>query len=717
MACGLLAASPAIASDEAGLYWIWWGPRWEEAARTEARTSPPALSERAQRRLARAGKAGPDDPANRPAPAGFLEMLQSRGVEIRTASRLLRAVSAPLTEAQRALLAADPDVAELRPVARWTAFPPEPPGPASHPPADAAPGARPAGPQSRWEGRGGAGAGAGSDTLPDPRLLTRADYGPAYRQCEQLGITALHRLGYSGRGVVLCMLDGGFFRGHEVFDRTDVVAAIDFVEGDTTVGFDPTRPQGGYNTRAMNAHGTYTWSTLGGFRAGRHVGPAYRASFALGRTEIVEAEIRLEEDRYVAGLEWADGLGADIVSTSLGYLSFPAQGFAYSYEELDGRTAVTTRAAARLTERGVLLVTAMGNEGPDPGTLITPADAESVCSVGAVDAAGRIFVRSSRGPNARGVVKPDLCARGVTTACASAGPSADVDTAYAAVNGTSLATPLIAGLAALLLEAHPEWSGRPMELLRALRAAGDRAGAPQNIYGYGIPDGLAALGALGPQDPEASLLAVAAAAAGWEESESGSDEDLRDFIPNPGEAGTLRLSLRNPGPFPSRPAWASLVAPPEGITLVGDSVRVEALGPGEAVALPAPLRVRIAEEQAAPASIPLSLRLRTEAGQVYYLAFVLEVFPPVWQTHAYPNPVRPGESVRLDLDLPRAGPVAWRLIDVTGRQRAGPWAAQAATRQARILWTLDRSIPSGVYWLRIEAPGAVQVRTLTVVSR
>ena len=164
---------------------------------------------------------------------------------------------------------------------------------------------------------------------------------------------------------------------------------------------------------------------------------------------MVEQEIQQEEDNYVAGLEWGEQNGADVVSTSLGYLDW------YTYDDMDGNTAVTTNAIDIAVGLGMVCVTAAGNEGSDNWYyIIAPADADSVLAVGAVDANGDLAYFSSHGPTSDGRIKPEICARGVSTwACSSY----DM-TGYNNYNGTSLSTPLVAGAAALLIQSPPELS-------------------------------------------------------------------------------------------------------------------------------------------------------------------------------------------------------------------------------------------------------------------
>jgi hypothetical protein len=225
------------------------------------------------------------------------------------------------------------------------------------------------------------------------------------------------------------------------------------------------------------------------------IGPAWGADFLLAKTEIREVEIEVEEDKWIAGLEWADSAGADIVSSSLGYIDWYTRGM------LDGDTPLCTRAADIAASHGVLVVTAAGNLGIyGDTTLIAPADADSVITVGAVDRYGVRAYFSSRGPTADGRIKPDLMAmgRGVYTV--------DWGTigGYAYGDGTSLSTPLIAGLCAQLLEIDPGMG--PIEVRGALTASASNSATPDNYYGYGIPDALLAAGIDPPERPGSIVL-------------------------------------------------------------------------------------------------------------------------------------------------------------------------------------------------------------------
>jgi subtilisin family serine protease len=263
-----------------------------------------------------------------------------------------------------------------------------------------------------------------------------------------------------------------------------IVAERDFVNGSDSV------------RESVDAHGTNTLSTLGGYSPGRLVGPAYAASFILAVTEDVRSETPVEEDNWAAAVEWAEALGADVISSSLGYLDFDLPHTSYTDRDMNGETAVTTRAAARAAERGIVVVSSAGNGGFDPtrNTLGAPADGVRVVSVGAVTRAGERTSFSSVGPTADGRIKPDVAAMGAGVVVAR-----HVGNFYGAANGTSFSCPLTAGVVALLLQAHPTYAVD--DVLTVLRGSASQANAPDTLLGWGIVDAAAAVDLPLPTSP------------------------------------------------------------------------------------------------------------------------------------------------------------------------------------------------------------------------
>ncbi len=316
--------------------------------------------------------------------------------------------------------------------------------------------------------------------VTSPVQLLAFDYGESYSQVDQLNVPPLHKMGFSGRGVLICMLDDGFNNlGHQALDHLDIVDTWDFVNGDPYV-YDEEGQAGNGD------HGTLTLGTIAGYEPGQLIGPAFGASFLLGKTENSDGERHIEEDHWIAGAEWADTLGADIISSSLGYRDqFSPDEEDYSWEDMDGNTTVVAKGANIAASRGILIVNCAGNEGSSRSglnTLVSPADSESVLAIGAVDSQGRRVSFSSIGPTADGRIKPDVMAMGESVY--SAGPGS-IDE-YSFVDGTSFSCPLVAGVAALILEINPSWTNQ--DIMTAIKSTASQSDFPDNGNGWGIVD-------------------------------------------------------------------------------------------------------------------------------------------------------------------------------------------------------------------------------------
>ena len=299
-------------------------------------------------------------------------------------------------------------------------------------------------------------------------------YGGAENQVKQLNVDKLHDMGYDGTGVVIAVLDGGFIGTdiHTCFDNMReegrLLGVRDFVFGSNSV-------------YSQSAHGTSCLSTIGAYVPNVMVGTAPKASFYLFHTEDGECENIVDEYNWVSGAEYADSLGVDVCTTSLGYIDFDMAQWNHTLEHFDGHTAPMTIGSEIAASRGMICTNSAGNEYDGYCTLGIPADAEHILTVGAVDIYGNRADFSSVGPTYDGRIKPDVMAVGEGTFVASGYP----DTYYNG-NGTSFSNPVLAGAVACLRQAYPNASVE--ELCDVVRRCGNRADNPDNYYGYGIPN-------------------------------------------------------------------------------------------------------------------------------------------------------------------------------------------------------------------------------------
>ena len=306
-------------------------------------------------------------------------------------------------------------------------------------------------------------------------------YGDSWTQLAQMGVPTLHELGFTGTGVFIGMLDTGWQLGRNALSHADIVATWDFYHDDPIVENEEA------DSLQQDYHGTSTLGCIAAWAPQNLIGVAYDASFALAKTEHVDHEINAEEDDFVAGLEWLDSLGVDIVSSSLGYSRFDDGQENYTIHDLNGDICITTVACDLAAERGIFVVTSAGNSGNDynwHGLITSPADGDSVMAVGAVAGDSTIASFSSRGPTEDGRIKPDFVAMGHGTLVIDTNPNSGSN--YHFGSGTSYAGPLLAGAAALLLQIEPDLL--PMELATLMKENASRSAAPDTAYGWGLVD-------------------------------------------------------------------------------------------------------------------------------------------------------------------------------------------------------------------------------------
>ena len=320
-----------------------------------------------------------------------------------------------------------------------------------------------------------------------PEGIYALDYGQSYNQLELSNIPQVHELGFYGQGVTICVMDAGFNNlSHEVFQNMNIVAEWDFVNNDSNVSNESDSGDG--------THGTAVLSILGGFKEGELIGTAYGANFILAKTENTDSETPAEEDNWIAALEWADSIGVDVTSTSLGYLDFDSSYTSYTWEDMDGNTALITKAADLAVAKGIVFVNSAGNEGDNANhnTLVAPADGDSVITVGSVDYLGSRAFYSSVGPTVDGRIKPDIMAMGMGDYVAT--PYSSSSYIISTIGGTSYSCPIVAGVAAILLSANALLS--PMQIRDIFRTTSSNNNNPNNLYGWGIVNALTAINAV-----------------------------------------------------------------------------------------------------------------------------------------------------------------------------------------------------------------------------
>ncbi|MBI5021289.1 MAG: S8 family peptidase [Ignavibacteriales bacterium] len=327
------------------------------------------------------------------------------------------------------------------------------------------------------------------------------DYGRSAAQLNVINVPPLHTLGLTGKGVRIGLLDSGFrWKTHEALSSRKIIAEHDFIFNDNNTANEKN------DSNNQDAHGTLTFSIIAGYQLGKLIGASFDSEFLLGKTEYIPSETIQEEDNWVAGIEWMESLGVDIISSSVGYDIFDdGTGYYWANGDFNGRTSLVARAAVRATQFGVLVCTSMGNEGNGngtEGTLLTPADADSIISVGGVEFDKNnnlhLWQSSSTGPTNDGRIKPDAVALAVGVYHATVpGPAT-----YGSSQGNSVSTPLVAGAAALILSARPELT--PIQIRNAIRETARHVDTlnypsfPNNFLGWGLVDAFRAATYYGP---------------------------------------------------------------------------------------------------------------------------------------------------------------------------------------------------------------------------
>jgi subtilisin family serine protease len=513
------------------------------------------------------------------------------------------------------------------------------------------------------------------------------DYGNSFTQLNLSKIPPVHERGITGKGVLIGLLDTGFrWREHEALQNVTVVAEKDFVFGDDT-----TANQAGDHPQQDN-HGTAILSIVGGKKEGKLYGASYESNFILGKTEDIRSEKRVEEDNYAAAIHWMEKYGVDIISSSLGYSEFDDPRESYSYKDMNGETTIVARAVDSAFARGVVMVTAAGNEFNTPWKyIISPADAKYVIACGAVNSIGIIAGFSSRGPTSDGRIKPDVCAMGVSVFAAFPGSP----TLYAEASGTSASTPIVAGVAGLLLSHYPEID--QYQVRDAIRLTASQSTNPDTVYGWGIASAVEALSF--PQVVKRSI-----------------DYYLLKSVFNT-DFDTTNLNFHYT-------LDGGITFDSVSMSYTGNNIKFELKLPP----LPESDKIRFyftyltksGSEKRVPPESGESFSFVLKDKKVFQPSKILNVVTSFYLYQNYPNPFN--GTTRFKFDLLTKQQISLRIYDVLGREikTLVNNANFSAGSHTSVTWDgkddLGKTVPSGIYFYQLVSDRFVQSRKLVLLK-
>ena len=305
-----------------------------------------------------------------------------------------------------------------------------------------------------------------------PRVESSTDF-----QNKLLGVDKMHDDGYLGENMLIAVFDDGY-EGVNVyqpfahlFTGNKITETWNFVTNDE-------------NVFVFDDHGTKVLTGIAAFYQGEEndiSGTAPNADYMLFITEDIRNEFRIEEYNWLLAAEKADSAGADVINASLGYSTFTDKSMNYTPDDMDGETAICTQAANIASLKGMIVVVSAGNEGGSSWrTLTSPADAKNILAVGSVNIELERSGFSSFGPSADGRTKPDVSALG------SFATIMLDDGVITTGNGTSFSSPQMAGMAAGVWQARPDWTN--LQVMDSIRLTSSQASMRDDELGYGIPN-------------------------------------------------------------------------------------------------------------------------------------------------------------------------------------------------------------------------------------
>lgn len=546
---------------------------------------------------------------------------------------------------------------------------------------------------------------------PDNPNVDSMNYGSAAWQVVQIKVNYAHNQGIYGQGIIVANFDAGYQNlNHEVFSTlpTKILRKKDFQTGDTV-------------TLASHSHGQATFSLCAAYKPGQMISPAFRSSYILCRTEVDPTETPAEMDHWIAAAQWVDSLGADVISSSLGYLTFDSPYTSYSWTDMNGRTMPISLAAVIAARHGILVSNSAGNDGysSSHNTLGGPADADSILTVGALDSAGNRASYSSVGPttDVPARIKPDIMTRG-------SGNKVATMSGYSTFgSGTSWACPMNAGVAALILSANKNLT--PMQIINIVHKSGSNSTSPNNSIGWGT------LNAQFCVDTARKLDVTAPTILHTQPFTTTTDTSYKIFKAKITDNGIIRYTRSNEAPRiyyrkNSGSGWSvysqanyyytnldtfyfRIPGSPLGTT-------VEYYIAAQDIALPNPL-VKTAPAGGSGVNPPGSTAPGTRYTYTVQVTSVISIGSDVPKnfslSYNYPNPFNPTTLIKFDIAKPEF--VTLKIYDVTGRLVKTAVNENLKAGSYQFDFNAE-GLSSGLYIYRITAGDFVQSKKMLLVK-
>jgi subtilisin family serine protease len=311
-------------------------------------------------------------------------------------------------------------------------------------------------------------------------------YGNSFRQNKLVNTIRLHKYGITGKGVNIGIIDAGFYTEHSAFANTRIIKEYDFVRNISNT-LD-------HNHIGGMDHGTNVFSVIGGYKVDELIGIAFGANFLLAKTDINSSRLKQEETYAVNASRWLFDSGAHIITTSLSFNKFDDADYYYP-SQMNGRTSLITKTADSLVNKGLIYFASAGNNFENDWKIIeSPADGFNVIAVGSVDKNLQHSFFSSCGPSIDGRIKPDIATPGEGVWNANYLPT--IKPEFSWNHGTSLSAPIAAGIATLVLSAHPELTNK--QVIEAIKNTASNHDNPDSLLGWGVPDAEKAVTYFGP---------------------------------------------------------------------------------------------------------------------------------------------------------------------------------------------------------------------------